>query len=205
MTEAFSLGEAGFLAEMSTTAINRAIDRHEIESNRDVRAADGSRRLDRAELRTLAVIRAVGKDLTPAGRRKVSMAMRRLPANARRVDLGMMEVRLDDLDKRITERAFRLEALRQLVEPQNDGDPLIRGTRSSVYAVAAFTRGMTTEEIMEDCHGLTPELIQAAVDYAEVYPRTGRPLPTKSLKRTLMDMGSSGVWDVETDDEPPIP
>ena len=197
----FSLHEAGFLTGQSTAAINRAIDRKEIGAARAALTTNGARRIDRAQLRALAVIGAFAKDLTPAGRRKVSAAVRRLPTHEHRVELGPLVLRFDDIDLRIDERLARLEALRKLVEPQEDGDPLIRGTRSSVYAVAAFTKGMTTEDIMQDCHGLSPELIQAAVAYADIYPRAGRPLPTRSLKRVLMDMGASGVWDVDDEDD----
>ena len=159
------------------------------------------RRVDRAQVRALAVIGAFDKDLTPAGRRKVSAAVRRLPPEERRVELGEIEVKLDEFDTRIDDRLGRLEAMQRLVEPQAQGDPLIRGTQSSVYEIAAFARGMTTDEIMEDCHGLSAELIQAAVDYAEIYPRCGRPLPTRSFKRMLIDMANSGVWDIDADGE----
>lgn len=199
MTITFSPNEASFLTGQSTAAINRAIDRKEIGAPDAPPATNGARRLDRAQLRALAVIGALDKDLTPTGRKKVSAAVRKLPVHARRVDVGPMALQLDDLDSAIDERLARLEALRGLVELQENGDPLIRGTPSSVYEVAASTRGMTTDEITRDCHGLTPELIQAAVAYAEIYPRTGRPLPTKTLKAVLADMATSGVWDVDVD------
>ena len=71
--------------------------------------------------------------------------------------------------------------------------------------IAALARGQTVTEIIEDYPSLTPEQIDAAVEYAKVYPKTGRPLPTRSFKRMLSDMAESGVWDVDTDDEPPTP
>ena len=202
MTDAFSLNEAAFLTGLSTATINRAIDRKEIDARAGgARAANGARRVGAAELRALAVMGALGKDLTPAGRRKVSVAMRRLPAKRDRVSVGAIDIGLHGLDARITERRARLAELRALVEPQPDGDPIIRGTRNSVYAVAAFARGETVAEIIEDCPDMTPDLIAAAVDYAKVYPRPGRPLPTRSFTRMLIDLGNSGVWDVETNDE----
>ena len=202
MADAFSLNEAGFLTGRSTAAINRAIDRKEIDARAGgARVANGARRVGPAELRTLAVIDAVGKVLTPAGRRQLSAAMRRLPAQRSRVSVGAIDIKLDDVDARIAERRARLEQLRALVEPQADGDPIIRGTRNSVYVIAAFTRGQTVAEIIEDCPDMTPELVAAAADYAKVYPRPGRPLPTRSFTRMLIDLGNSGVWDVETDEE----
>ena len=201
MATVYSLNEAGFLTGQSTAAINRAIDRKEIDARAgSARSVNGARRVGPAELRTLAVIGAVGKDLTPTARRKVSAAMRRLPAKRSRVSLGVLDIRLDDVDAQIAERRNRLEQLRALVEPQRDGDPIIRGTRNSVYVIAAFTRGQTVAEIIEDCPDMTPDLIAAVADYAKVYPRPGRPLPTRSFKRMLIDMANSGVWDVETDE-----
>jgi hypothetical protein len=51
--------------------------------------------------------------------------------------------------------------------------------------------------------------VEAAVEYAKVYPRTGRPLPERSLKRILGDLAAAGVWDLENDPHPvdpqPIP
>ena len=198
----YSLNEAGFLTGQSTAAINRAIDRKEIDARAGgARTTNGARRVGPAELRTLAVIGAVGKDLTPAARRKVSAAMRRLPAKRSQVSFGAFDIRLDDFDARIAERRDRLDQLRALVQPQQDGDPIIRGTRNSVYVIAAFTRGQTVAEIIEDCPGMTAELIAAAADYARVYPRSGRPLPTRSFTRTLIDLGNSGVWDVESGED----
>ena len=95
--------------------------------------------------------------------------------------------------------------MKALVTDRPDADPIIRGTDIPVYVIAALARGQTVAEIIEDYPGLTPEQIDAAVEYAKVYPKTGRPLPTRSFKRMLGDMAESGVWDVEDDDEPLTP
>lgn len=197
----YSLNEAGFLTGQSIAAINRAIDRKEIDAQGGgSRTMQRARRVGQAELRALAVIGAVGKDLTPAARRKVSAAVRRLPAKNSRVSVGVLDIRLDDVDARIAQRRARLEELRSLVEPQPNGDPIIRGTGNSVYVIAAFTRGQTVAEIIEDCPDMTPDLVAAAAEYAKVYPRPGRPLPTRSFTRMLVDLANSGAWDVETDE-----
>jgi len=65
--------------------------------------------------------------------------------------------------------------------------------------------GQTNAEIIEDYPGLTPTQIAAATEYAKIYPKPGRPLPTRSFKRTLGDLARSGVWDVENSDEPGTP
>jgi len=65
--------------------------------------------------------------------------------------------------------------------------------------------GQTTAEIIEDYPCLTAAQITVATEYAKIYPKPGRPLPTRSFKRTLGDMARSGVWDVENNDEPVTP
>jgi hypothetical protein len=51
-------------------------------------------------------------------------------------------------------------------------------------------------DIREDYPSLTPAQIDAAIEYTNVYPKPGRPLPARSFKRMLSDMAESGVWDV---------
>ena len=76
---------------------------------------------------------------------------------------------------------------------------------SKLAAVAALTAGQSVAEIIEDYPGLTPAQVEAAVEYAKVYPKPGRPLPPRSLKRMLSDLATTGVWDLEPDSEPLAP
>jgi hypothetical protein len=196
-----TLNEAGYVVGQSSTAINRAVDRGVIKAKLQRRGNCRLRKIGPAELRFLAIAGEIEKDLTPGARRKVYEAIRRLPADAHRLEMGVMEFRLTEVDRRIAERLQRLSAVKALVTDRPDADPIIRGTDIPVYVIAALARGQTVAEIIEDYPGLTPEQIDAAVEYAKVYPKTGRPLPTRSFKRMLGDMAESGVWDVEDDDE----
>jgi uncharacterized protein (DUF433 family) len=200
-----TLNEAGYVVGQSSTAINRAIDRGVIKARLQRHGKIQLRKLGPAELRFLAIAGEVQKDLTPAARHKVYQAMRRLPADAQRVVLGVMEFKLVEIDRRIAERLRHLEAVKALVVQRSGEDPIIRGTNVSAYVVAALARGQTTAEIVEDYPSLTPEQIAATVEYAKIYPKPGRPLPARSFKRTLADMAASGVWDVEGDGEPVTP
>jgi uncharacterized protein (DUF433 family) len=83
-----------------------------------------------------------------------------------------------------------------------NGEPVLRGLNAPVYEIAALPPGQTVAEIVEDYPGLTPSQVEAAVEYAQVYPKAGRRLPARSLKRMLSDMAASGVWDVEDNAEP---
>ena len=200
-----TLNEAGYVVGQSSTAINRAVDRGVIKAKLQRRGNCRLRKIGPAELRFLAIAGEIEKDLTPGARRKVYEAIRRLPADAHRLEMGVMEFRLTEVDRRIAERLQRLSAVKALVTDRPGTDPIIRDTDIPVYVIAALARGQTVAEIIEDYPGLTPEQIDAAVEYAKVYPKTGRPLPTRSFKRMLGDMAESGVWDVEDDDEPLTP
>jgi hypothetical protein len=71
--------------------------------------------------------------------------------------------------------------------------------------VAALTADQSVAEIIEDYPGLTPAQVEAAVEYAKVYPKPGRPLPARSLKRMLSDLAATGIWDLEAESEQLVP
>jgi len=200
-----TLNEASYVVGQSSTAINRAVDRGPLEAKPQRRGKAGLRTIGSAELRYLAAAGEVEKDLTPAARRKLYEAMQRLPPDAHCLSIGIMEFKLAEIDQRIASRLSQLQQVRALVEDRTGADPVIRGTAVSAHIIAALAQGETTEEIIEDYPGLTPAQIEAATEYAKVYPRPGRPLPTRSFKKMLSDMAEAGVWDVEDDDEPAQP
>lgn len=197
-----TLNEAGYVVEQSNTAINRAVDRGVIKAKLQRRGKTRLRKVGPAELRFLAISGEVERKLTPAGRREVYEAMRRLSTDAHRLEIGVMTFQLVDVDRRIAERLKRLQEIKTLVGEAANAEPVLRGINVPVYEVAALTRGQTVAEIVEDYPGLTPAQVEAAVEYAQVYPKAGRPLPARSLKRMLSDMAASGAWDVEGDGEP---
>jgi uncharacterized protein (DUF433 family) len=200
-----TLNEAGYVVGQSSTAINRAVDRGIIKAKLQRRGKSRLRKIGPPELRFLAIAREVEKDLTPAARRKVYEAMRRLPADTHLLSVGVMEFKLADIDQRIAERLRQLQEMQASVEERPDADPVIRGTDVSAYVIAALANGETVAEIIDDYPELTPAQIEAATEYAKVYPRPGRPLPTRSFKKMLAGMAESGVWDIENDDEPMQP
>lgn len=204
MSEAVSLtlNEAGYVVGQSSAAINRAVDRGVIKAKLQRRGKSRLRKVGPAELRYLAIASIVEKGLTPAARRRVYEAVRRLPADAHRVDLGVMEFKLTDIDQRIADRLHRLEQVKALVDEAVDGNPMLRGMNVPVHTVAALARGQTVSEIMEDYSDLTPAQVDAAVEYAKVYPKPGRPLPARSFKRMLSDLATAGAWDLGDDPEP---
>ncbi len=195
-----TLNEAGYVVEQSATAINRAVDRGVIKATLHRRGKSRFRGVGPAELRFLVISGEVETKLTPAGRKAVYEAIRRLPGDANRIQLGVMEFTLGDADRRIAARLQQLQDLKSEVEAREGADPVLRGCEASVYEIDALTRGQTIAEIIEDYPGLTPRQIEIALEYTIVYPKAGRPLPTRSLKRMLGDMADSGAWRVESDE-----
>jgi uncharacterized protein (DUF433 family) len=110
-----------------------------------------------------------------------------------------MEFRLIEADQRIAAGLRRLHDVKAMIEERDGADPVPRGANISVYEIEALTGGQTVEEIIEDYPGLARNQVEAAVEFAKIYPRTGRPLPTRSFKRTLVDMAKAGAWDVESE------
>jgi uncharacterized protein (DUF433 family) len=194
-----TLNEAGYVVEQSSTAINRAVDRGVIKATLQRRGNTRLRKVGAAELRFLAIAGEVERKLTPAGRRAVYEAIRRLSSDDHQAKVGIMEFSLIEADRRIAARLQRLHDVKALIDERDGVDAVLRGSNVSVHEIAALVQGQTIEEILEDYPGLARNEVEAAVEFAKVYPRTGRPLPTRSFKRMLADMAQSGVWDVETE------
>lgn len=196
-----TLNEAGYVVEQPATMINRAVDKGVIKATLQRRGKAHLRKVGTPELRYLAIAGRVAEDLTPAARKKVYDAVRRLPAAEHRLDLGIMEFELSDIDQRITERLTQLAAIKAQVD-ERGSEPELKGVGVPVYVVAGLARGQSADEIIHAYPALTREQIEAAVEYAKVYPRAGRPLPERSFKRMLSDLAEAGVWDIEGDTEP---
>ena len=195
--EAFTLTEAGYVLNRSTTALNKAVDTGVIRARKRRVGSAVQRLLGPAEMRFLLVADRLEKDLTPAGRRRLYEAIRQLPADAHRVTLGELVLDLGKVDADLKGRLRRLEELRHWAKADDGGDPLIKGTTIPVHMVAALARTQSVAEIMADFPSLTPEQVESAIEYAKAYPKRGRPYPARSLKRTLAELADLGAFDDE--------
>ena len=79
-----TLNEAGYVVGRSRAAINRAVDRGVIRSHAAAARQGTAADVGAAELRYLAVTGEVERDLTPAARRRIYEALRRLPGRRSR-------------------------------------------------------------------------------------------------------------------------
>jgi len=152
--------------------------------------------LGEAELRFLRLAEELDRDLTPAGRRRLYEALRKLSSDNHRVKLGDIELDLALIDDDLKVRLGRLDSIRRGVELRLEkGDAVIRGTEVPAHLIAALARTHKVEEILEDFPSLQRQQIEAAIEYAKAYPKRGRPYAALSLKRTLAHMAELGVFD----------
>jgi hypothetical protein len=194
--ETLTLSEAGYVLDRSPAALNKAVDTGVIRARQRRVGKAVQRLIGPAELRFLLLSEKLEGNLTPAGRRRLYEAVRRLSAGAHRVSLGEVVLDLARIDEDLKNRLQRLESVRKWVDASDDEQgPVIKGTRIPVYMVAALAREQAMQEILEDFPSLTHEQVAAAIEYAKAYPKRGRPYPARSLKRALGELADLGVFD----------
>jgi len=198
-----TVGEASYVVERSAAAINRAVDRGLIEADRAPHPGKPNgggvlRKLGTAELRYLLVEGDLEDDLTPAAWRRVYEALRGLPEGEHQVLVGpRLALGLADVDARIAARLARLEAAKALVE-EGGAEPVLRGTDGvPAYLIAALATGQGVDATLEDYPGLSRAQVEASVEYARAYPKSGRPYPARSFKRMLGELADLGAFDPE--------
>ncbi|MEW5930308.1 MAG: DUF433 domain-containing protein [Gemmatimonadota bacterium] len=177
----FSPREAAFATGLSEKTINQAIDRAEVGAPGHAQSG-GERVLGFPDLLYLRLRGDVGRLLSAEGKRRLRQQLahavreRRSPAA---VSIGVMEVQVESEARALEEKLTRIEEARTLVvsDPEvRAGEPVVRGTRIPVHALADLaSQGADHEELLEDYPALTRESLDAVLLYARMYPRRGRP------------------------------
>ena len=194
--QTLTLSEAGYLLDRSPAALNKAVDTGVIRARQRKVGKAVQRLLGPAELRFLRLADELHKDLTPAGRRRLYDAVRKLSSDTHRLKLGELDLDLARIDRDLEIRLDRLDSLRQCVDRKEGRlEAVIRGTDIPAHLIATLAHEQTTEEILEDFPSLDRTQVEAAVEYAKAYPKRGRPYAARSLKRALADMAELGVFD----------
>lgn len=177
--ELASVNEAAFVAGVTTRTVNQAIDRNEIRTFALVRGGTGpGRGLRVAEMVYLSVHGVLSSEARKELYRALAgcdldgiprvLRMRGEVLLDIRGPLAEVQTRLDELE--------RTRSLVQVDPEVRGGEPVFRGTRIPVHMIAEFLRkGVTRDELLEDYPSLDEESLEAAVRYAELYPRRGRP------------------------------
>ncbi|MER9203467.1 DUF433 domain-containing protein [Mesorhizobium sp. M0933] len=205
-TQTLTLSEASYVLNRSATTLNKAVDTGVIRARQRKVGNAVQRVLGPAELRFLRLADELDRDLTPAGRRRLYEALRKLSADTHMVKLGGLDLDLARIDSDLKDRLERLNHIRLWVDrgkPQSEA--LIRETDVPVHLIAALARGQTVDEILVDYPSLNRVQVEAAIEYAKAYPKRGRPYATRSLKRTLAGMADLGVFDAADSAEETAP
>ena len=171
------------------------------------RAADATvtrnvRKLAARELLFLTVEKDLREHLAPSGRHKVYEAIKAAGFKGGKISVGPFEIALDNAFTTVCRRHNELMKLRTGIVTTSGGDPVVEGTELSVYLLAALAEGQTADEVLQDYPGLTRQQLERAVAYAAIYPKKGRPYPTRSFKRMLADAAGSGAFDAPEPDNP---
>lgn len=189
---AYSVNEAAFVTERPAKVLTREFDEGVFNANekpKELRARYTARKFTPEDLRYFRLMKYWGNDFSPDLRRSVFHSMRSLSLKKKVLELRNARYDLAPIDAELKAREASLEALKARFVAM-DGDVVFKGTDISAYRVAALNKSQTIEDIAEDYPSLTIEMVRAAIDYAEVYPKKGKPYPSLSLKRTLSHMAN---------------
>ena len=194
---ALDAAEAGYVLDRSIKAIHKAVDAGVIRARTRRVGNVVQRLLGSEELRYLMMAGELRDDLTLVGQKRLYEAVRALPADAHRLQIGKLEVDLAHVDAELSRRVERLQVLRDSVETRDD-EVVIKGSGVPVHLVAALARGQTIDEVVEDYPQLSPDQVRTAAEYAKAFPKRGRPYPIRSFKRMIADAAAVGVFDDES-------
>ena len=186
--------------------MKKALDSGPIETCLVRKAGMSVRAVDWVGLFYLFAIRALQDELTSKARNEFYRALKSTSLEhayeVRFGEHGRLRVVIEDLRTEVEKRAGDLAELATKVEFNANGEPVLKGTHIEVHRIAALLSGnMTTEEIIEDYPSLTPEMVVTAKTYAEAHPKTGRPYPSKTVKRAIKKVGLDALRDVLNQNE----
>ena len=187
-----TVNEASYILGQPSAVINKAVDEGIVKAAIQRRGRLSSRLFGLPELRFYRVASDLGAKLTPSGRKSIYRAIRALSARQRRLRWGPFETDLATLDRQLLRKLKQLRALKQEIA-MSDREPVIRGTGISPYAIAGLSAGQTVSQIIEDYPSLSRAQVEAAIEYAKIYPKKGRPSPARSFKRMVGDIGLKDV------------
>lgn len=177
----FSPREAAFVTGLSEKTINQAIDRAEVAPLPTHGANDRERMLAFPELVYLRLRGQVGRLLSPEGKRKLRQQLGQAAGTKHLevVSIGPLQVNIAIEVETLRKRFEEMEHVRSfvMIDPEiRAGEPVVRGTRIGIHTLADLAaQGAPPEELLEDYPSLTPESLEAALAWARMYPRRGRP------------------------------
>lgn len=191
--------EAAFVAESDVRTVQRAVDGGDVHKRTRRVGRRTTRVLGRPELRYFGALRGNEDALTPVGRQRLYEAVQHPEGG--KAAVGMLVVDVEVVDHWIDGRLAELDRIRGCASESAGGEPVLKGTDVPVHVVAALAEAGGIDEAARAYPSLPRETIGAAVQYARVYPKKGRPYPAKSLKRMLSELElPDDVFEVTADE-----
>lgn len=193
----FTPTEAAVLTRLPLKAVNNAIDKKTVPTTAARRAGRATRLLDLRALMSLALERRLADRILPALRQQLFKALADTQRSTIPLEGGLIKVDLREPRRELAAALRDLRRARQLVttDPETlGGEPVFRGTRVPVHAIAAqLADGETEADLCKSYPRLTTEMLRLAPLYAYAYPLRGRPRaqpwrgapPVRRMRRKL--------------------
>jgi uncharacterized protein (DUF433 family) len=175
---ALSAREVALLSKASVPTVKKALQQHKLK----VRRSGGHVVMEPRAVLAMAAYRQLDVRLSAAAQRRVRDALFApgddLPEQIEISDA--LVLRLTDEMRESFQRALEYIAARDAhIERRADvlgGTPVIKGTRLSVYALAArVDGGEALGDLEADYPDVPVEALRAALDFARTHPPAGRP------------------------------
>jgi uncharacterized protein (DUF433 family) len=173
--------EAAYVSGLSEKTVQQAIDRHEIQLAGGGEEVQG-RGVSYDALLYLSMRKRFAGIITGYGARLLRdelMRERPGPESGYSLEVGPLSLSAEPDIHSVNQRLTELKEVRAVIVRDPEvlgGEPVVAGTRIGVYFLAELAgQGAEAQELLEDYPALTPHTLQAALTYARVYPRRGRP------------------------------
>jgi uncharacterized protein (DUF433 family) len=178
----WTTSEVAYLAEVSTEAVQRAVDRGEVGRTRPGR----QRTLGLPEVLYLRMRSELVGVLVREARQEVYRSLQEdleasetLQGLRETIEVGPVRIDSAPAAEAVSARLSRLAEARAMVVEDPEifgGEPVVVGTRIPVYSLLALVeQGASAEELLEDFPALDSDRLELALVYARAYPRRGRP------------------------------
>lgn len=196
-TPLFTPTEAAVLTRLPLKAVNNAIDKKTVPATAGRRAGQAARLLDLRALTALALERRLADRIVPELRRQLFDALPDTQRGTVSLEGGLIKIDVREPRRELAAALRELRRARQLVITDPDilgGDPVFRGTRVPVHAIASqLVDGEPEADLRKSYPRLTTEMLRLAPLYAAAYPARGRPraqpwhreAPVRRMRRKL--------------------
>ena len=185
MARLFTAAEAAAITGLPPKAVHNAIDKRIVEPAGRRGTQLGVRLMSIEDLVRLTVWRGTGEMLSSAERNKLFAAMGSSPRARTLGASALLIVDIAEARRQVGRGIRTLEAAESIVASNKDilgGEPVIKGTRIPVHAIAAMrAAGASAEDLIAGYPELSRRSLDLAEAWSRAHPRRGRPKPLSAF------------------------